>query len=79
MASVEGRKGLGPGAPVPGQDSTESWGPGTLGEGGGEGGGVSGVSIHVAGVCWVHTCAQAPSWVQGHNGDHTQAGALPSC
>lgn len=27
----------------------------------------------------VHTCAQAPSWVQGHNGDHTQAGALPSC
>lgn len=50
-----------------------------LRKGGGVGGGVSGVSIHVAGVCWVHTCAQAPSWVQGHNGDHTQAGALPSC
>lgn len=41
---------------------------------GGEGRGVGRVSAHLVGFCWVHACAQTPSWVQGHDGAHTQAG-----
>lgn len=49
-----------------------------LRRGGGERSGVSRVGAHLVGLCWVHVCAQTPSRVQEHNGEDTQAGALPA-
>lgn len=71
-----------------GQDGSGSW-EGILGfgerqglwgaeAGSGEAGGASRVGAHLAGICWVHTCARALSEARGHYGDHTQARALPS-
>lgn len=38
----------------------------------------SAVSTHLVGACWVHACAQALIWAYECDGEHTQAGALPS-